>query len=101
MRVGVHAEASNEALAAATWYEERRAGLGGEFLQAASEAVRSIAANPVAWPVTRGNRRVRRFLMPHFPYCVLFAVGNEHVLIVAFAHLRRKPGYWRHRLRSA
>ena len=101
MTVVVHREASEEALAAALWYDDRRPGLGSEFLTALSDAIQSISKSPRALPIYGANERVRRLLLQRFPYAVVFAVRGKGVLVVAFAHARRRPGYWRRRLRRA
>jgi hypothetical protein len=45
----------------------------------------------------RFTRRVRRFLVRRFPFGVLYQVADDEVFIVAVAHLRRRPSYWRGR----
>jgi hypothetical protein len=42
---------------------------------------------------------VRRVLLRTFPYAVVFMVVEDTVHILAFAHLKKKPNYWRGRLR--
>lgn len=33
-----------------------------------------------------------------FPYGIVYFVRDDEVLVVAYAHERRRPGYWRERL---
>jgi toxin ParE1/3/4 len=94
------AEARRELREAAVWYESRSSGLGLALLTAARECFRRIEANPAAgslvdrWPEAGG---VRRLLLKKFPYCVIYIELEAHVRVLAFAHLRRKPGYWKSR----
>jgi len=38
-------------------------------------------------------------LMPRFPYGVVYVMTPAgDVVVVAVAHVRRRPGYWAHRL---
>jgi toxin ParE1/3/4 len=37
---------------------------------------------------------VRRFLLSGFPFALPFVVLEGQVVILAVAHLRRRPGYW-------
>ncbi len=37
-------------------------------------------------------------LVERFHYDVIYIVRDDEVLVVAVAHQRRKPGYWRRRL---
>jgi plasmid stabilization system protein ParE len=41
---------------------------------------------------------VRRHFSETFPYAVLYVDKPDHVLVVAVAHLKRRPGYWSQRL---
>ncbi len=41
---------------------------------------------------------VRRSLLKKFPYAVVFIVMAEEIRILAVAHGRRRPGYWRARM---
>ena len=90
----------DELFAAAEFYEVREPGLGVRFLLAVDGAVELIEAHPHASPVcllpeVRDPVRQRR--VPPFPFLVLYVLEPEP-LIVAVAHSRRRPGYWRARL---
>lgn len=37
---------------------------------------------------------VRRVLVRRFPFNVIYRLRGDELQIVAFAHTRRKPGYW-------
>lgn len=88
--------ASEELVAAIRWYEERRAGLGGEFYDAVVRAMNRIAAMPDAGtPI--GSLGVRRVLVAGFPYQIVYRVEADAIHVIAFAHLKRRPGFWRHR----
>lgn len=78
-------------------YNLERAGLGDEFRDAVEEAVRHITEFPDAWHLLSGL--LRRCRTRRFPYAIIYERGNEEILIVAVAHLRRKPNYWQPRQR--
>ncbi|MCL4204555.1 MAG: hypothetical protein KJ000_18875 [Pirellulaceae bacterium] len=40
----------------------------------------------------------RHYLMKRFPFVIVYRVTANHIEIVAVAHARREPGYWRKRL---
>jgi toxin ParE1/3/4 len=99
---GFHPAADRELNAAASRYDEFRPGLGEAFLDALEEKL-AIAAS-IAVPGTRvpgiADEMVRRiFLSPRFPYQVVLVIDVDMVLAVA--HLRRHPDYWRRRLPAA
>lgn len=99
MKVVVLDEADEELTAAADWYEQEREGLGDDLLAEADRVLDAIAASPSTWPFALGNKVVRRLLFTRFPYAVYFVIRDEHVLVMAFGHTSRQPGYWRHRLK--
>ncbi|HKP77295.1 MAG TPA: type II toxin-antitoxin system RelE/ParE family toxin [Longimicrobiaceae bacterium] len=77
-------------------YEAARLGLGGEFLAEVERAVRRITFFPKhGSPYLGGTRRV---VLRRFPYSVVYWPDPDDLLIVAIAHHRRSPGYWRNRL---
>ena len=94
-RVIFHPEAEAEMVAAAEFYEARSAGLGIDFIAEVERATRALAIYSRIGH--RFSRRLRRILMPRFPYGLLYRVETERIFVVAVAHTRRRPGYWRHR----
>ena len=99
--VRLEPEADEELGAAARWYEAQREGLGHEFIDAADEAISRIASPAHgSSPVPGVELPVRRIFMKRFPYAVVFMATTNEIVIVAFAHVRRRPGYWSSRLRG-
>ena len=98
MKTVILDEADAELTAAADWYERERAGLGDELLVEADRVLEAIAANPNTWPLVPGSGVVRRFLFTRFPYVAYFVVRDDQIVVLAFGHTSRKPGYWRDRL---
>lgn len=82
---------------AVRWYEHRRAGLGAELLDAVSAALSLIATNPTAGASLSEDGLTRRVLMARFPYQVVYRIRPAEIVIVAVAHLKRRPGYWKNR----
>ena len=62
----------------------------------------TITAHPEAWPAIarEGEATLRRFVLPRFPYSVIFAVRADELFVIAVAHDKRRPGYWRGRVAS-
>ncbi len=46
------------------------------------------------------RRRVRKWALRRYPFCLFYVVVDAGVVILAVAHVRRRPGYWRSRLGS-
>jgi plasmid stabilization system protein ParE len=99
--VRFEAEADAEYRAAGRWYEKRRLGLGLEFFDAVDAALTHIVRLPKAGaPVKQlpSDLPVRRAPVKRFPYHVIYLELNAEIRVLAIAHDRRKPGYWRDRI---
>jgi plasmid stabilization system protein ParE len=81
-----------------SYYEAQVPGLGNEFLEETRAAIDRIKQYPEAWHAV--SRRTRRYQVKRFPYGVIYQIRQDELLIVAIAHLHRKPGYWRNRIQS-
>ena len=77
---------------AANWYEERRAGLGQEFITEIDRAITLAAADPSHFPVM--HRDVRCVRARRFPYSVFFRVKGNQFVVLAVFHARRDPAVW-------
>jgi hypothetical protein len=101
LRHRVHPQAEAEFLDAVRSYAITEAGLGDEFDIEVAKAVDDIEWSPDAWPKFPGWDRlpvVRSRKIGVFPYRVVYFVRDDELLIVAFAHQSRRPGYWKHRV---
>ena len=78
-------------------YEALRHGLGEEFRGAVREQVQKIAAHPDAWILVRPG--IRKCMGSRFPYDVIYQKLGEAILILAFAHRKRRPLYWQDRIK--
>ncbi|MEK6815063.1 MAG: type II toxin-antitoxin system RelE/ParE family toxin [Nitrospirota bacterium] len=92
MRVIFDPDALAEARNAAAFYEDSQPGLGKAFLAEVETAAEEIVRHPLMWRRIRG--RFRRYLIPRFPYGLIYAVSGDTIYIAAVMHLKRKPGYW-------
>jgi plasmid stabilization system protein ParE len=78
------------------WYEAQAPGLGDAFLLEVLAATDRMVLYPEAWhPLDEGVRRCR---LARFPYGLIYAIEDGDILVLAVAHLHRKPDYWRDRL---
>lgn len=89
--------ARKEFLGAINFYEREAPGLGAEFLEDLDHALESIVSTPRLG--ARFEEQTRRVLLRRFPYSVIYVIEDASVLVVAVAHQRRRPGYWKDRLR--
>ena len=93
--IGFPPEALAEAVAAAAWYRDRSARAAAAFEAEIAHAMNRIAAAPDRYPPYVDESR--RILLRRFPYAIIYRLNADTIEIVAIAHGRRRPGYWRHR----
>jgi plasmid stabilization system protein ParE len=97
--LGLDAEAEMEA--ASWWYERQRRGLGSDFLNAIDNATARILEHPRAGTPVPGiaDDTIRRIALRRFPYHVVYMELTDRIQVLALAHDRRRPFYWRGRMR--
>lgn len=91
--VQFHVAAEIELGEAVSFYESRLAGLGTSFAAAVQGTVGFIRANPNAGSPL--GAQLRKFAVRRFPYSVVYRCEEQRILILALAHHRRRPGYWK------
>lgn len=100
MSLRIHPEAEAEIEAAREYIEKQRPGWGARLLQELEEVLRSVELNPSRWTLLEtesdGNT-FRRVRLRRFRYNLIFEELDASVIILAFAHTRRKPHYWKTR----
>ena len=88
-----HPEALREAEAAVAWYRERSPLAAASFLVEIERAVQAVSESPGRWPVF--ETATRRYPLHRFPYWVIYREREKAIEVLAVAHARRRPGYWR------
>ncbi|MEZ0271994.1 MAG: type II toxin-antitoxin system RelE/ParE family toxin [Methylophilaceae bacterium] len=78
------------------YYNSEVPELGNAFLLETLAVIERICQYPEGWhPLSPNTRRCR---LRRFPYGVVYAMLDGEIVILAVAHLHRKPDYWRERL---
>jgi toxin ParE1/3/4 len=82
------------------WYQDRDPRVAARFLSETRKILELIARFPQIGGRVAGleDPDVRSMPVHSFPYHVVFADLTDRVEVVAFAHARRKPGYFVMRL---
>lgn len=93
--VRFHPEVLTEYTAALAWYRAQSGLAADRFESEVERLVGSIAANPSLFPPYDDEHRFAR--LRRFPYCLVYQAVPDGVQVVALAHVRRRPGYWRGR----
>jgi plasmid stabilization system protein ParE len=97
--VRFHPAAAQEVESTYAWYAARDVSAAHGFREELRQAVEAAAASPQTWP--RYGSRARRYVFPRYPFSLIYIVRGDVIEVVAVAHGRRRPGYWRSRLRDA
>lgn len=80
---------------AVDFYNLECPGLGLTLLGDVESALSTIERFPEAAPLLHG--RVRRKILLRFPYSVIYSLRDEQIRVLALAHEKRRPFYWRGR----
>lgn len=96
MKFRFAAAARRELNEAAIWLELQEVGLGERFLEEVAQVRRLILEYPDAWHPL--GPRLRRCHLKRFRYGLIYRVKGDVIEVIAVAHDRQKPAYWRDRL---
>jgi plasmid stabilization system protein ParE len=95
-----YVELADEAIAefneAVDWYAGRSRDAAVGFIDAVEGVIARIVDSPQRFPRTYASCRYAS--MPPYPFQVVFLEEGERLIVVAIAHAKRRPGYWRRRL---
>lgn len=97
MNLRIHRLAVDEIDHEVDFYESRQAGLGAELEDEIDAVLTLILRFPEAAPPwkTRVDRRVA--VLDRFPFTLPYQIVGDEIVVLAFAHTSRRPGYWSRR----
>ena len=93
MKPEFHPAAAEELTAAVYYYETVEAGLGTDLNTEVRRLTNLLCSTPRLGE--RLDSRHRRFPLQRFPFGLVYRVDGERLRVIAVAHRRRRPGYWR------
>jgi toxin ParE1/3/4 len=92
----INDEAADELEEAIRYYEAKSKGIGLNLAAKVSEAFQNIQRNPQLYPF-HSDSQVQKCLVRRFPFTVYYLELDDHVVVIAVAHQKRRPDYWRFR----
>ena len=96
MKLEFHPEAELELIEAAVHYELQVPGLGERFEDEIRRATALLLRHPeIGQPV---DPDLRRFVLPRFPFTLIYSATSEVLRIEVVGHQSRLPDYWRSRI---
>ena len=91
----LHPAAEEELRNAYLWYLEADNRVAQAFTAEVDHAFEVVAEQPNRWPVL--TESIRRYVFPRFPFTLVYREQSTYVEVVAVAHQKKRPGYWRNR----
>jgi toxin ParE1/3/4 len=95
MTIQFHELAQSELKYAAKEYASYHSDLGREFIATVERTLERLSVFPDSG--TPYVAETRRVVLGRFPYSVVYLRDDESIIVVAIAHHRRFPGYWKER----
>src|SRR2546428_5128875 len=96
MKYELFEQAKAEVADAFRYYERDSPGSGLRLLEDFHKILERLRNFPMSAPLI--GKRVRKAVLSHNPFNVIYYIHNETIFVVAFMHQKRKPGYWKKRL---
>ena len=73
------------------WYERKLTGLGDDFLNSLENAYKRISENPYYFGFIDSKKEIRDYLLPRFPFLIVYRIKNDTVEIITIHHAKKHP----------
>lgn len=77
------------------FFEEKRVGLGHDFLLCVEESLDKLQKNPLIY--RKIYKELRRTSITRFPFRVFYLVQNQNIIVTAVLHAKKDPTSWKNR----
>lgn len=96
MKISLNSLAELELVEGAAYYaREANAQIAGAFVSEFDRCAKLLGEYPKLGSTWRG--RIRRLPLRRFPYSIVYYLSESEIRILAVAHQRRRPGFWKER----
>jgi len=95
VRVDFHPAATQELEKSADWYAERSLDAARGFAIEVDAALRKIEGDPARFPHIDERHQVCG--VDRYPFQIVYRNDRGRLFVVAIAHAKRRPNYWRGR----
>ncbi len=96
--IAVLADAVSDIIAAGAWYEQRREGLGLDFVSEVNRGIDLLAEQALFHRIRYRRKNVRWAFPRRFPYRICYYVEAQTVHVFAVVHAARHDREWKRRL---
>lgn len=97
MNLAFEPEAREELAAATIYYAGIFPELAERFIVGVQSTIDRVRQFPNAGAPLERTGGCRRSLLSRFPYQLIYRVEADVIRVYAFAHMKRRPRYWRNR----
>ena len=94
----VRPEAENDSKEAFSWYEDKRKGLGHDFLLQVDAGMRAIERSPRVHPAK--YKGTREHFVKRFPYKIIYIFEERKIIVLAILHGKRSPNLTERRINN-
>ena len=94
----IRLEAEQDLAEAFLWYEEKRQGLGYDFLLHVHAGFRFLERDPLVF--SGQYKEVRCYLIHRFPYKIFYRVEAQKVIILGVIYGGRNPAWVKKRIKG-
>lgn len=91
----IRPEAETDLTAAFSWYEDKRQGLGYDFLLQVEAGLKYIERMPEAHQA--GYKGTRKHLIKRFPYKIIYIINDNTLIVLAVLHGKRSEEFLKRR----
>jgi toxin ParE1/3/4 len=85
----IRPEAENDLTNTFAWYEDKRRGLGYEFLLQVDAGFNFILKNPDIHKIE--YKGTRKHLIRRFPYKIIYLINKDKIIVIGVLHGKRNP----------
>ena len=96
MKMIFHKKANEELLKARDYYDKIIFGLGKQFIIEIENSLNKIKVSPFLYQLYL--KEIRKCNTKTFPFSIYYDINDKYIRILAIAHQKRKPDYWKNRL---
>jgi toxin ParE1/3/4 len=93
VRVVISSSAREDFREAVKHYDKDSISAGSRFAEQVNGTIALIRERPMIGHLNAYGER--QFKVERFPYSVVYHLEARRILVLAIAHHKRKPGYWR------
>jgi len=91
-----HPDVSEDIEGSFHWYEREQEGLGLQFVDEIEKSLDILSLSPGTWAFFKHG--FRRYILPRFPFSIVYKEEETVIYVVAVMHNSRKPNYWMDRI---